>query len=56
MQVWRGDALNTILQLTNEQQYDLLVLGSHIDARSFPGSLADAIVQEAPTSVLVVRN
>jgi nucleotide-binding universal stress UspA family protein len=56
LQVWQGDALQTILQAAQAGNYDLLVIGSHIDARSFPGSLADSVVRLAPTSVLVVRN
>jgi nucleotide-binding universal stress UspA family protein len=56
LQVWQGDALTTILQAAQAGNYDLLVIGSHIDARSFPGSLADSLVRLAPASVLVVRN
>jgi nucleotide-binding universal stress UspA family protein len=56
LQVWQGDALQTILQAAQAGNHDLLVIGSHIDARSFPGSLADSVVRLAPTSVLVVRN
>jgi nucleotide-binding universal stress UspA family protein len=55
LHIWQGDPLKTILHLAKTGHYDLLVIGSRTDARSFSGSLAESIVRLAPRSVLLVR-
>jgi nucleotide-binding universal stress UspA family protein len=55
LHIWQGDPLKTILHLAKTDHYDLLVIGSRTNARSFSGSLAENVVRLAPRSVLLVR-
>ncbi len=54
-----GDAADTIIKLTNEKDYDLLVIGSHNKnaiERLFLGSVAYKVVRMGKISTLAVNN
>ena len=53
-----GDTAATIVQVAEEHEVDLIVLGAHEGgalSRLIEGSPGDAVVHRAPTDVLVVR-
>lgn len=57
LRVVRGDPVRSLLRLARERKYDLLVMGSHRRAglaRVLLGSVAEAVVRDAPCPVLVV--
>jgi nucleotide-binding universal stress UspA family protein len=55
LHIWQGDPLKTIMHLAKTSHYDLLVIGSRANARSFSGSLAESVIRLSPRSVLLVR-
>lgn len=55
LQLWRGEILKTILDITRRSQCDLLVVGNHSGAEVFPDTMSYALVSYAPKSVLIVR-
>jgi len=56
LEVWRGDVLKTILNLTQPGRYDLIMVGNHSGPNFFLDTMANAVLSYAPISVLVVRN
>ncbi len=53
-----GDPARAIVDLADERQVDLIVLGAHdggLFSRLFEGSIGDAVVHKAHTDVLVVH-
>ena len=53
-----GDPARTIVDLADERQVDLIVLGAHdggLFSRLFDGSIGDTVVHRAHTDVLVVH-
>jgi nucleotide-binding universal stress UspA family protein len=55
LQVWQGDPLRTILNVTNGGNYDLIIVPSHSGPQFFPNTLADVVLRNARTSVLIAR-
>ncbi|MEZ4614107.1 MAG: universal stress protein [Caldilineaceae bacterium] len=55
LHLYRGEALNTILNVARHEQYDLVIVGSQSGAGHFLGSVANGVVQFTDQSVLVVR-
>ena len=54
----RGDVLHTLLEVAEQERYDLIVLGTHgrsAVSQLLLGSLTRKIVQRAPCPVLTVR-
>lgn len=57
--VLRGDPVKTIVQEAKKEQVDIIIIGSRGNsgvAKLLLGSVSSRVVQEAPCSVLVVKN
>ena len=53
--VRRGQPVETVLDVADQEGTDLIVVGSQARAALYFDSIANSIVQLAPRSVLVVR-